>query len=386
MIRELNIENFKSIRNINISPRRVNLIIGMPNVGKSNVLEALSFLNCELDDRSENFMSDFIRYENIFNLFYDNDTSLDIKVTTNYGQAILYKNNNSSKYVYQYMTNIFITMLLARARNTAPALNLHNMKELLIHRRDDKEYIDRMIASFLAKNEPYSFVAGDIDNSGRSSINSRSNSQLGLPKKYDFKSGSEHQYTYYNSFLQPPTGRNLLDVVQSSVNLRKDIVELFKPYGLQLVLRMSDRKFEIQKNIEGFVYTYPYSAIADTLQRTIFYSAAIESNTNSVLVFEEPETRSFPIQISALGDKIVDSDTNQFFVATHSPYLVTEILEKMLPDKAKAKDLAVFVAYYENYETKLKMLSDEEVSEIRRDAIDVFYNLDRFTPGDNPYA
>ena len=44
VINTLYIQNFKSIRSAVLHPRRVNLIIGQPNVGKSTVLEAMSLL------------------------------------------------------------------------------------------------------------------------------------------------------------------------------------------------------------------------------------------------------------------------------------------------------------------------------------------------------
>lgn len=40
----LRIQSFKSIKDITLHPRRVNLIIGEPNVGKSNLLEAMTLL------------------------------------------------------------------------------------------------------------------------------------------------------------------------------------------------------------------------------------------------------------------------------------------------------------------------------------------------------
>ena len=43
-IKFLRIQNFKSIKDITLHPRRVNLIIGEPNVGKSNLLEAMTLL------------------------------------------------------------------------------------------------------------------------------------------------------------------------------------------------------------------------------------------------------------------------------------------------------------------------------------------------------
>ena len=155
---------------------------------------------------------------------------------------------------------------------------------------------------------------------------------------------------------------------------------MFSHYGQKLQLRMDERRLEIIKEQDGITYSYPYSSVADTLQRIIFYLAAIESNDDAVLLFEEPEAHSHPVYVAQLGQRIVTSRDNQFFVATHSPYLITEILEEMLTDEKLRLELAMFVAYYEDYQTKVRQLSDEEVLNIRRDGLDVFYNMARFVP------
>lgn len=43
IIKNIHIENFKSAKNVELTDcKRINLLIGKPNVGKSNLLEALS--------------------------------------------------------------------------------------------------------------------------------------------------------------------------------------------------------------------------------------------------------------------------------------------------------------------------------------------------------
>ncbi len=42
MISNLTIRNFKSIKELSLSCRKLNIFIGEPNTGKSNILEALS--------------------------------------------------------------------------------------------------------------------------------------------------------------------------------------------------------------------------------------------------------------------------------------------------------------------------------------------------------
>jgi AAA15 family ATPase/GTPase len=71
-ITTLRIQNFKSIKDVEMKPRRVNIIIGEPNVGKSNILEALSLLGGMFFDGPK-FMEGQIRCESIRNLFYDSE-------------------------------------------------------------------------------------------------------------------------------------------------------------------------------------------------------------------------------------------------------------------------------------------------------------------------
>ena len=66
-ITTLRIQNFKSIKDVEMKPRRVNILIGEPNVGKSNILEAMSLLGGMFFD-GDKFMEGQIRYEGIRNL------------------------------------------------------------------------------------------------------------------------------------------------------------------------------------------------------------------------------------------------------------------------------------------------------------------------------
>ena len=54
MISEIQIRNFKSIQDVTLRPGRVTVLIGENGIGKSNVLEAITFASCattnKLDD------------------------------------------------------------------------------------------------------------------------------------------------------------------------------------------------------------------------------------------------------------------------------------------------------------------------------------------------
>ena len=83
MINRLIIKNFKSIRELQIPCRRVNLFIGEPNSGKSNILEALGLLSF-LAHGENRSITDFVRLDDMGNLFFDNDLSKYIIIKVNF--------------------------------------------------------------------------------------------------------------------------------------------------------------------------------------------------------------------------------------------------------------------------------------------------------------
>jgi AAA15 family ATPase/GTPase len=103
----------------------------------------------------------------------------------------------------------------------------------------------------------------------------------------------------------------------------------------------------------------------------IFYTIAIESNEDSTLIFEEPESHAFPYYTGQLGERIAFDEKNQYFVATHNPYFLLSVLEK-----APKEDVNVFITYFRDYQTKVKCLNDEEVPKLMK--YDPFFNLDSF--------
>ena len=116
--------------------------------------------------------------------------------------------------------------------------------------------------------------------------------------------------------------------------------------------------------------------ISDTLQRLVFYTVAIESNENSTLIFEEPEAHTFPYYTKYIGEKIARDDRNQYFIATHNPYFLEAVLEK-----AKKDDVAVFITYFKEYQTKVKPLSDEQISDMMSQ--DPFLSLNKLVGEEN---
>ena len=176
-----------------------------------------------------------------------------------------------------------------------------------------------------------------------------------------------------SAFLLPPSGVNLMSLLLQDRELRVEVAEPFISRGLRLMLRPQENKIEVWKDLDDVVVSHPYHLASDTFQRLVFYMAALHTNSDSVLVFEEPEAHAFPYYTKYLAERIaLDERGNQYFISTHNPYFLLPILEKTLID-----DIAVFITYYEDYRTKIMQLSPDDLPRIM-DEIDVFSNIDMF--------
>ena len=75
MIKHISIKNFKSIKNVDLDCSRINIFIGKPNTGKSNILEALGLFSSIRFSRytsdKQYISKDIVRYEHFINFFYE---------------------------------------------------------------------------------------------------------------------------------------------------------------------------------------------------------------------------------------------------------------------------------------------------------------------------
>ncbi len=321
MINTLSINNFKSIKKLSVNCKKLNLFIGEPNVGKSNILEALGFFSWVFYSNYGQ-LNDFIRFERVSNLFYDENIAENLSISLdNRLLSLGFKNGSFS--------------------GTASQEN-------------------KWGANFY----------GDYNrlNSGGSSGNLTT-----IQSAVKFYRFSIHQVfgRLESDFLLPPDGENLLSLLMTHKEIRAEANQIFVPYGLRLILKPQENRIEIRKQLEDVDISYPYSIVSDTLQRMVFYLCAILSNKDSVLVFEEPEAHAFPFYTKQMAEMIALDDSNQYFISTHNPYFLGPLIEK-----SKKEDISVFIVYFENYQTKVRQLEMGEIEEIME--IDVFSNLDRY--------
>lgn len=323
-INKLRIKNFKSIKDLEIDCKKVNVFIGEPNTGKSNILEALGLLS----HISYGELRQFVRFESMMDLFYDR----------NIGEKILID-----------LKNLYLEVSFKDGTFTGELMHVLPSGQ-------------RSVSHVFS----YSYDGARRHGLGR-------HAGVCEIKFYRFERITNFGATE-SDFLLPPNGRNLLHVVLTRKELKQALTNLFKKFGYRVVFKPPEGKIEVQKEQEDIITSIPYALASETLQRIAFYLAAIFSNKESVLAFEEPEAHAFPYYMKFLAEKIaLDKANNQYFIATHNPYFLTSIIEKTPKD-----EIATFITYYENYQTKIKMLSGDEVEQALDMGSDVFLNVDQF--------
>lgn len=322
MIDTIKIENFKSIKDIKFSCNKINLFIGEPNTGKSNLIECIAFITASLS--KPNQLKQFIRFESMENLFFDELIEEEILIQLNDAKFKLWLDQDQFRSAQYYQ---------------------------------DSEISQR---GFLFNG---SYIGG-----GSSSTPTDISVDIEAIKYYKYRRRMDFPLKKFDS-LETPDGPNLYSLVSGIKKFRSIVTDILKAFDYRIVFKRQDQTFEIQKQVDDFIISHPYSVISDTVASIIFYLIAIESNSEAILVFEEPEAHIFPYYTKFLGEKIAKDKTNQYFIVTHNPYFLQAILEKADKDKVN-----VFGTYMENYETKVKLLSEEEKQELLD--TDPFFNLE----------
>jgi AAA15 family ATPase/GTPase len=329
-IDRISISNFKSIQNLTLDGmNRINLFIGKPNVGKSNILEAFGVFSLPyLKYSTSKKLVNFIRADYLNELFFDGNTENDIYIKNNLGEFLL-------SHVLTESQNDTISSM-------GTILKIHDVNAVIS----------------IGKDLTVSILGNDIDKNPFKYYNFNTNQK---PKRNNL------------SGLLPPAGTNLMGIIENIPALKKDLIQLFNEYNLNLVFDRASQELKVMKEQKGKeIFLIPYSSIADTLQRVIFYKTAIVSNQNSVLIFEEPEAHVFPPYIVHITREIIEAKSNQFMISTHSPYILDYFLENAIDE------LSIFMVDYKNGETVANKLSKEDMEDIQRYGIDLFTNYETF--------
>ncbi|MCD6221277.1 AAA family ATPase [bacterium] len=318
IIKSIEIRNFKSIKEANIKCKRINIFIGEPNTGKSNILESLGFLSALAGYCKT--IRDFVRCAHSMDFFYNKRIKEEILIKIN-------EKKTTVRYSNGYLQIFF---------------NNKKIREIQLHSNLLPVQEDE-IRKFLEKIKFYRFT-----------------------KRENFPD-EKHDFLL-------PSGENLLTILETNEEARKTVENILSKFDILLNLKILEQSIGIAKKIgETIVAELPYYLLSDTLQRLIYYICAIESNENSILIFEEPESHAFPYYTKFLAECISFDEKNQYFITTHNPYFLLSILEK-----SKKEDIGIFCVYLKGQKTVLKELSEEKREKILDYEMDIFFNIEKF--------
>ncbi len=321
-ISSVSIGNFKSVKSVTLSDcRRINVLIGRPNVGKSNILEALALFDVPyMVNTSGKSLKNLLRIENTAEIFHNGITSVPVEIWAGENKLEVVRGVNNA------LTLDIAVQGDASKYTFTPSLNLSTKRE--------PTSFPEILTYFFPKH-----FAAESSNAG---------------------------------FLLPPSGGNLMETVANLPELKSGLAELFHGYGLKMMFDSSTRQIKAMRENGLDIFLVPFNSLADSLQRLIFYKAAVASNHDKVICFEEPEAHTFPPYISNVINDIIGSEDNQFFITTHSPYVMSSLLE------SAGSDLAVYVVDMEDSATVVHRLSDEQLQEAYDNGMDMFYNLEAY--------
>lgn len=319
-IRNLEIERFKSIKKAEIECRKVNVFIGEPDTGKTNILEALQFLSCQ---------------------GWGVPVGPSLRLRPELGFSGLFHR--------QFVDKPFL-LVVDGSRCEAALLKPETL-------------------SISWKGAPSS-----------SSWQFEFSSPSTQPTMQGFRHYSFQSTSGWGYFAGGPTplavsvpdGRNMFYVVkhheQANTLFRRELAKV----GLRPHFAEHSKSYYMTDITGEELRDYSLEALSDSVKRLLFYTTILLTVDHSVIVMDEPDVFAFPPYPKTLGEMIAGDATNQFFLTTHNPYFLTALAEK-----TDEKDLGIFICQRDDQGSTWPVLLDHaRVSRLLEHGPSLFFNLD----------
>ncbi len=394
MLKEIHIENYKSLKNVTIQFKEgLNIIIGKNGSGKSNLLELIDrLINKELFfGKSISSVKKFpnINFGYVFE--YENEVQerieLAVELPSKHFDSRLTLGRKMSIYERSITNN-------EELLNEEFADGLESSLEHSISSAASKSYVSRGISGFSAAifilQRIHQLVARYIKFSfPRDMFWLDKHNTVTLEKPFGVVSDNDEQFSSlfgygFRDYLQNWVFSNLNDInenedeesLKSMIILEsiryidqlglRDLLSAFSPIvDIQLSPGVSCFFVEDKVLIDYLSFEFkienawvPWSYLSDGTKRLFYLISEINACNNGIILLDEPELGIHPHQLYKLMQFIKEqSQQKQIIISTHSP-LVLDMLEADELDR-------IIIARTENGSSQFNKLTDEQIEKAK---------------------
>ncbi len=399
-LKKITIENFKSIKNIEFDIKKygdsyTTMLVGINESGKSNILEAMSFLEAptgkfdlktmqnKKSERNKDidilFKLDFNANKTLIKEIEENIKGislLEFKFGDVYKQTYLRGNNKFNQFIILRKTNIFENIFIKKETKRILEKGAELDKEIItITKSNDGTFevltketfdkdlkpkinniIEKYIPTVLFWTPSDKYLLSGVDlNVFKDNINSS------IPLKNIFiLAGYEKDdiVSEINNINDNGSRNELKSKLNEAVN---DYVKEIWKHGINIIIDITETgRFSLLVKDEGHKNRHNRFTIdqrSDGAKHflSLILSISIESHNkirkNQLILIDEPEIHLHPSAIRDLREELLKiGKDNYLFVATHSPFLI---------DK-KHKERNIIIKKNDNACTEIRKIKEHE--------------------------
>lgn len=366
ILKKIEIKNFKSIKEIDFEVKKygdsyTSFLLGVNEVGKSNILQAISFMNTpkeqlnfsylhnqKIEDQERinfNFYLEFEKdeaYLNDIRKLYVNGDLLDFEITNIYKNNFLEKSKNIFDEYYYFdvniNSNVYIKMNSSKKIEIAKDNDVISSFELL-DKINFYTYFGSEIANIINNYEPKVsywkpsdeyLISSSIDlKAFKTNINSNiplknifvlSNydTQEKISAKIDEILLSDKKRSKLQSELTDNTTEYIKNIWKHSISF---LIEISETGNLTIFVKDDGKnnkheRYSMSDRSEGFKQFI-----------SLILSLSIETKkynqSKRLIIIDEPENHLHPSGIRDLSKELISiGENNYLFVSTHSPYMI----------------------------------------------------------------